>query len=74
MQGENGLEKTRLQARAGCDTIIPCGLMGAVRVERSYDGDGVVEILSWLPVDSPFHIWSGGDKLQPREDQIEYKC
>lgn len=74
MQGENGLEEARLQARAGCGTIIPCGVMGGVRVERRFNGNGVVEILSWSPVDSQFHIWPGGDELQPREDQTEYKC
>ena len=73
MQCEKDLEESRLQAERGCGTIIPFRLIGASEVERSHDGDGVAETSSWLPADSQFH-WSGGDRLQSYENQIEYKC
>ena len=74
MQCEKDLEESRLQAGRGSGTIIPFRLMGASEVERRHDGDGVVETLSWSPVDSQFHPGSGGDRLQSYENQVECKC
>ena len=74
VQCEKDLEESRLQVQRGCGTIIPFRLMGAPEVERRHDRDGVVETLSWSPVDSQFHPGSGGDRLQSYENQIEYNC
>lgn len=48
--------------------------MGTWGLESNNVGDGVLEILSCSALDSQFHLWSGGDRLQPCEDQIESKC